>query len=194
MPKELEPVTPQELLEGLRELKKEGVDLPESPESLLNKVIQNTTKNYLGKKYKIKIQPVNAKDAKTEACSKALRKNMEDVDRFGPAKTDAHHIVPGSDQRPWAKKYAEAARAILRRWGISINHEANGVYLPSKSTVPVKSLPNAYPHKKTHTKVYYINIAEQLAGATGRKQCLDMLREIGEDLEDGAYPIRKGQV
>lgn len=184
-----QPITPQELLKGLKELENEGAHLPESPESLLNKVVVNTSKSYMGKKSRLKTQPQNAKDAKTEANSKVLRKNMEDVKRFGPPDTDAHHIVPGADNRPWAKQYAEAARAILRRWGIPINHEANGVYLPSSSDASVESLPDAISHKKTHTKVYYINISEHLADAKGRQQCLDMLREIGEDLEDGVYPV-----
>jgi hypothetical protein len=194
MSKSSQPVSPQELLQGIKELKANGVELKGSPESILNQVILNTSKNYLAKKYKINKQPSNIAEARSEACSKLLRKSMESAKRFGPEDTDAHHIVPGADNRCWARQYAEAARAILRRWGIAINDEANGVYLPSSSKVTVPTLPNAYPHKKTHTKVYYMNIAEHLAGATGKKDCLEILREIGEDLEDGIYPIRKGMI
>ena len=192
MPKIDQPIEPQEFLDGLKQLEKDGYKLPSSAESILNQVIVNTSKQYAAKKSNKSIQPLNAKEAKMQA-SKILRANMEAAKRSAPDNTDAHHIVPAEENRLWAKEKAEAARRILKRWNIDINHEANGVYLPSKSSIPVEELPNAYAHKKVHTKVYYLNIASHLATASSRANCLEMLREIGEDLEDGTYPIRKGQ-
>ncbi len=186
-------ITPQELLQGLQQLKKEGVELPSSPEALLNQIVNNTAKVYMAKVAKMKTQPLNGREAKLEADSTVLRKNMIAAKRYPPEDTDAHHIVPGRDNRIWAKEYAEAARAILRRWGIPINHEVNGVFLPRSSTVPVEVLPHAYPHKKVHTKFYYITIATHLGRARSCQQCIEILQEVGEDLEDGIYPIRKGQ-
>lgn len=193
MAKEYQPVTPHELLRGLEELEKEGVNLPKSKESLINEVILLTEKLYSSKGRDV--QPFNVKLAKDKARknlkkdSEILRKNMINAQRNMPPRTDAHHIVPAKENRPWARQYANEARSILRQWGICINHEANGVALPSSSKVPVESLPNAYAHKPVHTKIYYMNIADQLSEASSRKECLITLRNIGEELEDGTYLI-----
>jgi hypothetical protein len=198
MSKEYQPITQTEFLDGLSKLEKMG-ELTRSKESILNEIISNTSRSYLthGKN----TQPINAKEAKlallkerkkfAKADAEQLRNNMIKAGRALPKNTDAHHIVPSQENRPWAVDHAVAARAILTRWGISINNEANGVALPTTSKTKVKSIPNAYPHKKVHTLVYYLNIAAQLRGANNRTQCIETLREIGEDLEDGVYPIRK---
>lgn len=119
-----------------------------------------------------------------------LRENMVAVGRQLPENTDAHHITPENEGRKWAIKYANEARAILKRWNININHEANGVALPTSSKHNIESIPNAYSHKIIHTKVYYMNIADELGNATSRESCIAILREIGAELSNGTYPIK----
>ncbi|GAA5445403.1 hypothetical protein Misp06_03606 [Microbulbifer sp. NBRC 101763] len=194
MSKDYESITSHEFMLGLNELEAKGVKLPKEKDKLFTEVVLNTTRQCMNTLEGVETQPINphelAREIKKKTDSQILRENMVNAKRPLPDNTDAHHIVPAKENRAWAKDYAQAARAILRRWGIPINHEANGVALPTKSTVPVKSLPNAYPHKKVHTKVYYLNIVDQLSEAHDRETCIDTLREIGEDLEDGTYPIR----
>lgn len=119
-----------------------------------------------------------------------LRENMIAAGRPLPANTDAHHITPENESRKWAVQYANEARAILKRWDIDINHEANGVALPTSSKHHIESIPNAYSHKIIHTKTYYMNTADELGNAISRESCLAILREIGTELSNGTYPIR----
>ncbi len=194
MPNDYEPISKYELLQGLGELEKAG-ELTKPKEEVLHEVIMNTQRAYSA--HGKDVQPFNAKHAKQRAkhgspevaCSKKLRQNMIAAGRPLPKNTAAHHIVPGKDGRAWVKDNTMAARAILNRWGISINHEANGVALPCNSKSKVCELPNALPHSKTHTKVYYLNLAGQLGASRSQADCLDILREIGEDLEDGKFPV-----
>ncbi|MFL0802472.1 MAG: AHH domain-containing protein [Agarilytica sp.] len=197
MTKNYQEVTKYEFQKGLAELESAG-ELSAPKEQLFNEVILNTEKAYVSRgrtvqqpNAKLARQQAKNKQAKPRSNSKILRENMIKAGRPLPAGTDAHHIVPSSEKRDWAKDNAAAARAILTRWGIDINHEANGVALPSRSDTPVKELPDAYPHKTVHTKVYYLNIAGQLGQSSSQSDCIDILREIGEDLEDGIFPIRK---
>ncbi len=119
-----------------------------------------------------------------------LRENMIAAGRALPANTDAHHIAPENEGREWAVQYADEARAILERWNININHEANGVALPTSSEHYIESIPNAYSHKIIHTKVYYMNIADELGNAVSKESCIAILREIGAELSNGTYPIK----
>ena len=89
-----------------------------------------------------------------------------------------------------------AARSRLRlaAFGIDIDHEANGVYLPRfQKHVPMDILPDAYPHSKIHTGKYYFNIEfllnETIAEGLGRQGIIETLKEIGEELADGTFPI-----
>ncbi|MGI9280944.1 MAG: AHH domain-containing protein [Endozoicomonas sp.] len=163
MSKDYESVSSHEFMRGLEELEQQGVKLPKNKNELLTEVVSNTHRQYHSKLQGIGEQPINVNELSRnikKKNSQILRENMINAGRSLPKGTDAYHIVPASENRSWAKDYAQAARAILRRWGISINHEANGVALPSSSKRPVKSLPNAYPHKQVHTKVYYLNVVD----------------------------------
>jgi len=71
------------------------------------------------------------------------------------------------------------------------------VYLPRfKKDVPHKNMPDTIAHSQTHTEIYHANIfvsledINQMPNAT-RNDILKVLREIGEDLQDGTFPINK---
>ncbi|WP_062569314.1 AHH domain-containing protein [Pseudoalteromonas arabiensis] len=91
-----------------------------------------------------------------------------------------------------------AARSRLRlaAFGIDIDHEANGVYLPRfQKHVLVDILSDAYSHSKIHIGKYYFNVEfllnETIADDLGRQGLIEILREIGEELVDGTFPITK---
>ena len=113
-----------------------------------------------------------------KASSKKLAANMEAVGRERPRdyKTAAHHIVAG-----YSKK-AEEARAILKKFGVSINDEANGVFLPTQ-----KGLSNSAYHPSLHTKKYYDKVNEILGYAQTRDEVIAFLREIAEELLDNSF-------
>lgn len=107
-----------------------------------------------------------------------------------PKKTAAHHIISWNDMR------AARSRLRLAAFGIDIDHEANGVYLPRfQKFVPMDILPDAYAHSKIHTGKYYFNIEfllnETIAEGLGRQGIIETLQEIGEELANGTFPITK---
>lgn len=122
--------------------------------------------------------------------SKKLAENMQKAGRGKrPGNTAAHHIVSWNDQR------AGKARLRLAAFGIDIDNEANGIYLPlHKAHVPLKSLPNAYAHSTIHTEKYYLNveflIEESVMEGLGHRGIIDTLRDIADDLEDGQFPLK----
>jgi hypothetical protein len=119
-----------------------------------------------------------------------LNDNMLKRHSKKPKNTDAHHVVS------WNHPDAVGARAILERFGIDVDSADNGVYLPSKSKyVPHPDMPNAYSHKKIHTKVYYVNLTEMLADVSlvpnaNKEDIIDVLDEIANELVNGKFPIR----
>lgn len=123
--------------------------------------------------------------------SDCLSQNMLVAGR-GPRdkNTAAHHIVSWNDMK------AAKARLRLAAFGIDINHEANGVFLPrfNKNT-PFQSMPNAVSHSKIHTTKYYLNveylIEETIAAGLGREGIIETLQEIGEELAEGHFPIKE---
>ena len=123
--------------------------------------------------------------------SKNLAKNMKNVGRGKrPKDTSAHHIVSWNDMR------AARSRMRLAAFGIDIDHEANGVYLPSyKKHAPMKSIPDAYPHSMIHTNKYYLNLeyllSKTVAEGLGREGIIETLEEVGESLESGDFPLQQ---
>ncbi|MEJ2911604.1 AHH domain-containing protein [Pseudoalteromonas sp. C12FD-1] len=124
-----------------------------------------------------------------EKAAQKLAANMAKAGRGNkPKNTAAHHIVSWNDMR------AARSRLRLAAFGIDIDHEANGVYLPRfQKHVPMDILPDAYPHSKIHTGKYYLNIEfllnETIAEGLGRQGIIETLKEIGEELADGTFPI-----
>lgn len=123
--------------------------------------------------------------------SQMLMKNMLAAKRGPqPNNTAAHHIVS------WDSMKAARARLRLAAFGIDIDHEANGVFLPRfiKHT-PMVPMPGAKAHSKTHTNKYYLNVEhllnETIAEGLGRQGLIETLRDIGEELEDGNFPLNE---
>lgn len=122
--------------------------------------------------------------------SRNLAANMMAARRNKPANTAAHHIVA------WDHPRAAKSRLRLAAFGIDIDHEANGVYLPRfKKHIPHKAMPSAKAHSVTHTHQYYLNVEflleDTIAEGLGRPGIIDTLREVGEDLEAGEFPLRE---
>ncbi|MCG3723143.1 AHH domain-containing protein [Vibrio cincinnatiensis] len=122
--------------------------------------------------------------------SRNLAANMLAARRKKPANTAAHHIVASDHPR------AAKSRLRLAAFGIDIDHEANGVYLPRfKKHIPHKAMPSARAHSVTHTHQYYLNVEflleDTIADGLGRRGIIDTLREVGEDLEAGEFPLRE---
>ena len=91
-----------------------------------------------------------------------------------------------------------AARSRLRlaAFGIDIDHEANGVYLPRwQSHTPMSTMKNAEAHTTIHTNTYYLNVEylleETIAEGLGRNGILQILRDIGDDLKSGEFPLKQ---
>jgi len=107
-----------------------------------------------------------------------------------PENTAAHHIVAWDDIR------ASQSRLRLAAFGIDINHAANGVFLPRFSkNIPLRAMPKAYAHSIVHTRQYYLNVEflleETIAEGLGRKEIIETLQDIGEDLQSGTFPIHE---
>lgn len=101
-----------------------------------------------------------------------------------PKDCDAHHIVPKSEGRAWAKDYADSARESLRGC-VDIDSAANGVFLPGK---PKGSQCDGSYHKSLHTEKYYFDISQRLQDARSSYGCQgvqDSLKFIKEDLSSG---------
>ncbi len=76
------------------------------------------------------------------------------------------------------------------------HHEANGVNLPRfKKHVPHSSMPNAIAHSQVHTDIYHENVVTMLiiadATASSKDDIIEVLREIGNDLQAGTFLVDK---
>jgi hypothetical protein len=98
------------------------------------------------------------------------------------ATDETHHIVAHTSNRPFAIE----CRRILEKFGIDVDHAANGVFLPA-----TKSSPNpkgSIVHKILGTNdAYYRKMHEYLEDATSAADVLQRLRRIGEALEKGTF-------
>jgi len=127
--------------------------------------------------------------------SEKLASNMLKANRGPrPNHVEAHHIVPWNA----VSKSGAAQRSRLRlaAWGIDIDHEANGVWLPKSSRfIPHEKFPLAKSHKKIHTNIYYLNVEfmlnETIAEGLGRQGIIETLRDIGEDLQNNEFPLHE---
>ena len=187
-------VTKTDFLRGLNEMVRQGqLTAAEAAKKQVETVVA-IQKCALAKYHGLKTMPSNSelqrlRRKKQQDDVKVLRANMADAGREVKEGYDAHHIVASNDFRPYAAIWVDRAQAILRRWCIDINHEANGVALPRSEAFKQKMCPdtNCPSHKKVHTRKYYMNIANDIQGAGSREECVELLREIGEDLESGSY-------
>ncbi len=186
---EPELIEPHELLEDLMVLTNNNLGLSHQ---LLARVIKKTE---LEVKTTLKEIANNIDREKRNARRRGiyvLNKNMRQSANHAikPEGTSAHHIVALTDIR------AKVALEVLLKWGIDFNDEANGVNLPRyQKYLPHKSMPNAISHSQIHTGNYHDNVfvVLQMAdlAATSKDDILDVLREIGEDLQAGTFPINE---
>ncbi len=79
----------------------------------------------------------------------------------------------------------DQARAILAREGIDINEAANGVFLPSNSSV---ARPPATTHSKVHTDRYYREVEQRLRNAAPGTLRTELER-IASELLNGTFPF-----
>jgi hypothetical protein len=124
--------------------------------------------------------PAGTAPADEEPSSEKLDRNMRAAGVKRPPGTAAHHIVAGKAAP------AEAARAILRKFGIRLNDAENGVYLPCNTKTPCGE--SGAIHSTLHTREYYRAVESALARATTRGEALSALRDIAEALETGRFP------
>lgn len=80
----------------------------------------------------------------------------------------AHHIIPAT------AKGAEAARKILKKYGIGINDSINGVYLP---TTDMRSA-NGIKHSGKHPDDYVNNINNRIIYADNNGSKHEVIKEL----------------
>jgi hypothetical protein len=98
------------------------------------------------------------------------------------ATDETHHVVAHTSKRRFAIK----CREILEKFGIDIDHPANGVFLPA-----YKSSPNpkgSIVHKILgNNDKYYETMYDFLKEAKSEAELIQKLRRIGEALEKGTF-------
>ena len=77
---------------------------------------------------------------------------------------------------------AVASREILKKFGIGVNNEANGVYLPTQ-----KGVVNSAYHPSLHTGDYHQKVYNLLRDAQSREDVIIILRDIAEQLAEGIF-------
>jgi len=77
-----------------------------------------------------------------------------------------------------------AARARLTALGIDLDHEANAAWLPSWRAE--QGAPGAY-HERVHNDDYARAVSNALRQASRPEEGLAVLRDIGQQLEAGAF-------
>lgn len=109
--------------------------------------------------------PVMNIDPEGESPSSILRRAMKAAGRIEPEfRNAAHHIVAYADKR------AAEARAVLKKFEIDLNHEANGAYMEMKR------------HYGIHTKKYYETVNRLMRSAKTRDEAISVLRKIAKIL------------
>lgn len=108
------------------------------------------------------------------ASGETLGKNLARAEKFDPGPGfKAHHIVAG-------KGGAGAARDVLEKWGIDINHPLNGVWLPD------------WMHAGGHSQAYYDVVNQAIVTAHnigGHAAVIATLRQLRDDLEGGILKV-----
>lgn len=110
-----------------------------------------------------------------KATTTKLRKNMAANGEEKANGCAAHHIVPHSENRKWARKDAEESRQLLRACGIDLDDAVNGVYLPYENDAEC----TGPDHNGLHSKAYYSAIVQALRAAFNRG-CGSMEQEMGK--------------
>jgi hypothetical protein len=184
---QLEILEEEELLEGLLQITAGNLGLSHQ---LLYKVIDRTREEVKGVLSDINQNMDRAKRHARRRAQRQSRKNLKLSGRYEQwyKNVSIHHIVAWGDRR------AQDALAILIRYGIMPNDEANLVLLPRyREHTPHPQIKNAKSHSETHTDEYYDGVVEALVrvdvpGATN-EDIEKALREIAADLEEGFFQV-----
>ncbi|WP_333997613.1 RHS repeat-associated core domain-containing protein, partial [Burkholderia gladioli] len=112
-------------------------------------------------------------------CSVKLSNNMEKSGVTRPANSAAHHIVGDTS------KEAAPARAILAKYGIDVDSELNGVFLPNRNNSDDLA---GILHNGKHPNTYFqkVNQLIQNADLGGKQAVLDQLQTIRETLQNAS--------
>ncbi|KGC24287.1 RHS repeat-associated core domain protein [Burkholderia gladioli] len=112
-------------------------------------------------------------------CSVKLSNNMEKSGVTRPANSAAHHIVGDTS------KEAAPARAILAKYGIDVDSELNGVFLPNRNNSDDLG---GILHNGKHPNTYFqkVNQLIQNADLGGKQAVLDQLQTIRETLQNAS--------
>ena len=112
-------------------------------------------------------------------CSVKLSNNMEKAGVNRPANSAAHHMVGDT------AKEAAPARAILKKYGIDVDSELNGVFLPNRNNTDDLA---GILHNGKHPNSYFqkVNQLLQSADSGGKQAVLDQLQSIRETLQGAA--------
>jgi hypothetical protein len=112
--------------------------------------------------------------------SRVLARNLNKVGKTRLPGEFTHHIAAHGDQR------ARQAVEILERFGIHVDNEVNGVFLPGYASSPNPL--GKVVHGNLHTDAYYKAVYDRLKGARTRAKVEQKLREIAYELEHGIIP------
>nr|WP_254220244.1 RHS repeat-associated core domain-containing protein [Burkholderia multivorans] len=112
-------------------------------------------------------------------CSVKLSNNMEKSGVTRPANSAAHHIVGDT------AKEAAPARAILSKYGIDVDSELNGVFLPNRNNTDNLA---GILHNGKHPNTYFQKVNQLLQDADlgGKQAVLDQLQTIRETLQNAS--------
>jgi len=180
------------LYEGIKSISKSDLEAKEVFASLIDAQLEEVEAAIEHKRKKNKTPAQIALEKERRRYMRKLKRNMRNAtpSRKQPKNyMAAHHIVSWHDER------ALAARQILAQYGIDINDEANGVWLPQyEKDLPHLACPDAYAHAKIHTNVYYVNVTNLLQTearvlGTSAEDIRDILRDIGDELVSGVFPV-----
>jgi hypothetical protein len=92
--------------------------------------------------------------------SRVLGQALESAGFVRAPESAAHHIVAANAAR------AAPARAVLEKFGISLDDAANGVFLPAKV------------HNRIHTNAYFDKVNNALSQASTRGEALEVLEAL----------------
>lgn len=164
-----------------------------NPNAAVNDVVLEASKAAVRYKNGMTL-PMNAErllaDARRQRArhSTTLAQNMASASIDRPKGVAAHHIVAHADSR------AFPSQELLSGWGIAINDEDNGVYLPRFKKSVVAGMPDAIKHAALHTGLCHLEVHARLVDidpdAAHRRAGREALRGIKPQLLDGTFPCR----
>lgn len=94
--------------------------------------------------------------------------------------TAAHHIVEGTDVA------AKKSRKIFQKFGIDINHPANGIFLPTDE----KSVFKGCLHKTSHTDEYSKYVYNAISKCKSKNEVIAKLSELKHEIYSGKLNLQ----